>query len=58
MTDDRPDWAPATGVDDPHQTELAPEEEPTTTGTLFLTIIFLMLIFGFWVMMYLILLDR
>lgn len=56
--DDAPDRAPATGAEEPQQTELAPEEEPTTTGTLFLTIIFLMLIFGFWVMMYLILLDR
>lgn len=52
------DLLPATGTDDSELTELKPEEEPNTTGTLFLTIIFLMFIFGFWVMMYLILLER
>lgn len=50
--------APSTGSSDPQQTELKPEEEPVVTGTLFLTLLFLMLIFGFWVMMYLILLNR
>ena len=38
--------------------ELAPGEEPVVTGTLFLTLIFLMMIFGFWVLFYLLLLDR
>ena len=38
--------------------DLAPGEEPVVTGTIFMTLLFLMLIFGFWVMMYLILLNR
>lgn len=33
------------------------EEEPILRGTIFLTIVLLMLIFGFWIMMYLMLLD-
>jgi len=37
---------------------LAPEEEPVFTGTLFLMVVLLMLIFGFWVMMYITLLNR
>ena len=49
---------PATGSADPRETELAPEEEPVTTGTLFLMIIFLMMIFGFWIIMYTLLLNR
>jgi hypothetical protein len=49
---------PATGSADPRATELDAEEEPVTTGTLFLTLILLMLIFGFWAMMYGILLHR
>ena len=48
----------ATGSRDPGATELRPEEEPNTTGTLFLTIVLLMIIFGFWGLMYLTLLDR
>lgn len=38
--------------------ELRPEEEPVVTGTLFLMLLFLMMIFGFWAMMYLIMLNR
>lgn len=38
--------------------ELPPEEEPVVTGTLFLMVILLMLIFGFWAMMYALLLER
>ncbi len=38
--------------------ELPPEEEPVFTGTLFLMVVLLMLIFGFWVMMYATLLNR
>lgn len=53
-----PSPAPATGTGDPAATELAEVEEPVTTGTLFLTLILLMLIFGFWAMMYGILLHR
>ena len=37
---------------------LPKEEEPVFTGTLFFMVILLMLIFGFWAMMYATLLDR
>lgn len=61
MTDDptrpRP-GAPATGTRRPEQSELAPEEEPSTPGTLFLSVILLMIIAGFWIIIYLRLLDR
>ena len=33
-------------------------DEPDTTGTVFLTLVLLMLIFGFWAMMYVILVDQ
>jgi len=49
---------PATGSPDPPRTELRPEEEPTTTGTLFLTVLILMIIGAIWVVMYLKLLSR
>ncbi|MBT8400435.1 MAG: cytochrome c oxidase subunit 2A [Rhodothermia bacterium] len=39
-------------------TELAKEEEPVVIGTLFLTLVFLMMIFGFWILFYITLLDR
>ncbi|MCI0436895.1 MAG: cytochrome c oxidase subunit 2A [Gemmatimonadetes bacterium] len=39
-------------------TELAPHEEPTTTGTVFLVLILLAIIAGIWLIMYLRLLDR
>lgn len=47
-----------TGGNDPGDSELRPEEEPNTTGTLFLTVVLLMIIFGFWALMYLTLLNR
>jgi hypothetical protein len=50
--------APATGATDPRATELAPAEEPVTTGTLFLTLIILMIIAALWVIVYLRMLDR
>jgi hypothetical protein len=50
--------APATGSADPRDTELARGEEPITTGTLFLTIILLMIIGGIWVVAYGFLLNR
>ena len=50
--------APATGSTDPRATEMSEAEEPVTTGTLFLTLILLMMIFGFWAMMYGMLLNR
>lgn len=58
MTDNTMQTTPATGSTDPEQTELTPEEDPVVTGTLFLTLILLMLIFGFWIMMYFLLLNR
>ena len=36
----------------------AEEEEPVITGTLFLNTLILIMIFGFWVMMYFTLLER
>jgi hypothetical protein len=61
VTDDprppRPD-APATGTRLPEHSELAPDEEPSTPGTLFLSVILLMIIAGFWIIIYLRLLDR
>ena len=48
----------STGSDDPSATELNPEEEPRTTGTLFLVMIILMIIGAVWIIMYLRLLDR
>jgi hypothetical protein len=44
--------------DEPASTSDAEEPEPVFTGTLFLMVILLMLIFGFWVMMYLTMLER
>ena len=44
--------APATGSWEPLATELAPGEEPVVTGTLFLTMIMLMIIAGIWFIMY------
>lgn len=41
-----------------HPASATPEAEPTTTGTLFLMMFFLMLIGGFWGMMYWMLLHR
>lgn len=58
MADEPTRSAPATGSTDPQETELAPEEEPIVSGTLFLNLILLMLIFGFWIIMYITLLDR
>lgn len=63
--DDRP-YAPergmspasATGAADARLTELGREEEPVTTGTLFLVLMFLMMIAGFWGLMYVTLLHR
>jgi hypothetical protein len=60
MTPERPNesvsassvTAPATGATDERETELATEEEPVTTGTLFLVTVMLAIIVGFWVTMY------
>lgn len=53
-----PPEAPATGSGRPDQTDLAPEEEPSTPGTLFLCVILLMIVAGFWVIIYIELLHR
>ena len=50
--------APATGSADRAFTELAPGEEPVATGTLFLTVIILMIIAAFWAIIYMRLIDR
>ena len=50
--------APATGSASPAATELPPGEQPVVTGTLFLMMIFLMMIAGFWGIMYYLLLNR
>jgi hypothetical protein len=42
----------------PDEVDLAPSEEPVTTGTLFILLIFLMALAGLWAIMYLTLLDR
>ncbi|MDX1673903.1 MAG: hypothetical protein R3314_03780 [Longimicrobiales bacterium] len=42
----------------PDEGGLPPEEEPTTTGTLFIMIFFLMALAGMWGIMYLTLLNR
>ena len=52
---------PASGEDPPTESDnagLPPEEEPTTTGTLFIMILFLMALAGMWGIMYLTLLNR
>lgn len=57
MAMDRP-GGPATGTTDVRATELTPEEEPNTTGTLFLTMCILMFIGAVWLVLYLLLLER
>lgn len=53
-----PKHPPATGTTDPEATHVQPIEEPNLTGTLFLTLLLLMGIFGFWILMYVELLNR
>jgi hypothetical protein len=50
--------APGTGSADPADTEMARQEEPSIPGTLFLTIVLLMIIAGVWIVMFLFLLAR
>lgn len=42
----------------PKRSESAPPEEPEVRGTLFLTMIFLAMVIGFWVTVYYMLLNR
>lgn len=46
------------GAGEPGDPLLSPDEEPTTTGTLFIMILFLMALAGMWGIMYLTLLSR
>jgi hypothetical protein len=59
---DGPVTPPAHGRETPpgeaFDTDLAPEEEPTTTGTLFIMVLFLMALVGMWGIMYFTLLNR
>ena len=57
---DRPVTPPAHEPESPEPGDggLPPEEEPTTTGTLFIMILFLMALAGMWGIMYLTLLNR
>ena len=55
MLDNQTAYRPPT---DGEEAELTPEEEPVVTGTLFLMLLFLMMIFGFWAMMYLVMINR
>ena len=45
-----PDQAPEAGV--------SPDEEPNTTGTLFVMLLFMMALVGMWALMYMVLLER
>lgn len=58
MADESRTPVPGTGSADPAGTELEPDEEPVTTGTLFIMLIFLMALAGLWGLMYLMLLSR
>lgn len=49
---------PGAGGDPSGPDPIPEEEEPTTTGTLFVMIVFLMALAGLWGIMYLQLLDR
>ena len=42
---------------DVEEADQSSEQEPILAGTLFLTLIFLMMIFGFWIVMYITLLN-
>jgi hypothetical protein len=50
--------SPATGVMDPEEGHIRPGEEPVAIGTMFLMIIFLMMIGALWGVVYLMLLNR
>lgn len=52
----------ASGRDESHgpsaTDEPPPEQEPTTTGTMFIMLLFLMALAGMWFLMYMVLLER
>jgi hypothetical protein len=49
---------PPSGSHETDEPGVSPAEEPTTTGTLFIMMIFLMALAGMWVLMYFVLLGR
>jgi hypothetical protein len=49
---------PAPASDQAEESGIPSEEEPTTTGTLFIMILFLMALAGMWFLMYFVLLGR
>jgi hypothetical protein len=53
-----PHQAPATGASDPVATEMKEQPVPDLRGTILFTILLLMAIFGFWVLMFIELLNR
>lgn len=53
-----PRQAPATGASDPLATEMQEQPVPDLRGTIMFTIVLLMAIFGFWVLMFVDLLNR
>ena len=53
-----PAQGPTPESEEPDEPGLAPGEEPTTTGTIFIMILFLMALAGMWGIMYLTLLNR
>ena len=50
--------SPATGSVEPSDPELTPAEEPNASGTLFLTVLILIVIGAIWVVMYRLLIER
>ncbi|MGD2069970.1 MAG: hypothetical protein PVI57_14960 [Gemmatimonadota bacterium] len=46
------------GSPDTEGSGLSPDEEPVTTGTLFVMLLFLMALGGMWALMYMVLLER
>lgn len=53
-----PPEVPATGTEESDATELRPGEEPVVTGTLFIMILFLMVIAALWVIVFGYLINR
>jgi len=53
-----PDLAPATGVDPAAEHDPSSEETPIVTGTLVISMVFMMMVFGFWITVYYTLLHR
>jgi hypothetical protein len=53
-----PAEVPATGSAEREHTELEPEDEPVVPGTLFFMILLLMIIGGYWVIMFGYLVNR